>query len=80
MEDVNKQGGIAFLLAYFSVYDKYFFLPIDSLKTFWQEAQNGGRKSIPYSAFEPKYELRLEKDSVLNYLEGINTYLKQKEI
>ena len=78
MEDFNKQGGIAFLLVYFSVYGKYFFLPIDSLKAFWQKSQNGGRKSIPYNAFEPKYELRLEKDSVLNYLEGINTYLKQK--
>ena len=80
MEDFNRQGGVAFLLVYFSLYDKYFFLPIDSLKAFWQKAQNGGRKSIPYNAFEPKYELRLEKDSVLNYLEGINTYLRQKEI
>ncbi len=78
MEDFNKQGGVAFLLVYFSNHDKYFFLPMKTLKKYWQGAQNGGRKSIPYDAFEEKYELKLERDSVLNYLEGINTYLKEK--
>ncbi|MBE6009018.1 MAG: Holliday junction resolvase RecU [Lachnospiraceae bacterium] len=78
MEDFNKQGGVAFLLIYFSEYNRYFFLPVEVLKKYWGKAQSGGRKSIPYSAFEDKYELFLERDSVLNYLEGINTYLNEK--
>lgn len=76
MEDFNGQGGVAFLLVYFSAYNRYFFLPVEVLKKYWKAAQDGGRKSIPFSAFEDKYELKLERDSVLNYLEGINTYLK----
>ena len=78
MEDFNGQGGVAFLLIFFSEYNRYFFLPFEVLKTYWDKAQNGGRKSIPYTAFEDKYELSLERDSVLNYLEGINTYLNEK--
>lgn len=79
MEDFEKQGGVSFLLVFFSEYNRYFFLPMDVLKKYWSEAQRGGRKSVPYSAFADEYELVLERDSVLNYLEGINTYLKNKD-
>jgi Penicillin-binding protein-related factor A, putative recombinase len=78
MEDFNSQGGVAFLLVYFSAVGKHFFLPVEVLKQYWQQAQNGGRKSIPYAAFEDKYEILTKRSGVLNYLEAVNTYLVAK--
>lgn len=78
MEDFNSQGGVAFLLVHFSFEGKYFFLPVEVLKRYWQKAQEGGRKSIPFSAFEDKYEIVTKRSGLLNYLEAVNTYLVEK--
>ena len=75
MEDFNRHGGVAFLLVHFSGVGKYFFLPIEVLKHYWQQAQKGGRKSIPLSAFEEQYEIVTKRSGLLNYLEAVNTYL-----
>lgn len=80
MEDFNKQKGAAFLLVHFSAYGKYFFLPMEVLKKYWTQAEEGGRKSIPFDAFEQRYEIKIEKNSIINYLEALNTYLTCKKI
>ena len=79
MEDFNRQKGVAFLLVHFSAYGKYFFLPVEILKFYWQQAEQGGRKSIPFDAFEQSYEVFIEKNSVINYLKALNTYLSSKK-
>ena len=53
-------------------------LPCRDQSKYWSEAEAGGRKSIPYSAFEEKYEVSFEKNSIINYLEALNTYLISK--
>jgi recombination protein U len=78
MEDFNSQGGVSFLLIHFSAIGKYFFLPVEVLKQYWQQAQNGGRKSIPLAAFEDRYEIVTKRSGLLNYLEAVNTYLVEK--
>lgn len=57
MEDFQAQRGIAFLLVYFSTLGEYYFLPLETLQVYWEAAQKGGRKSIPYAAFEKKYQI-----------------------
>ena len=79
MDDFNKQGGVAFLLIHFSAMGKYYFLPVEVLKKYWQQAQSGGRKSIPIDAFEDKYEIVTKRGGLLNYLEAVNTYLVGKK-
>ena len=80
MEDFNRQNGAAFLLVHFSLYGEYYFLPVEVLKKYYDGAENGGRKSIPYSAFEKRYEVFIEKNSIINYLEALNTYLINKNL
>ncbi len=79
MEDFQAQKGIAFLLVYFSAMDEYYFLPIEVLRRYWQAAQTGGRKSIPYAAFERRYEIRRQRNGMLHYLEAIAKYLEATE-
>lgn len=80
MEDFSRQDGIAFLLVHFSFCDEYYLLPFEVLKSFYENSQKeGGRKSIPYSAFEDKYRIYNKNGFVLHYLEAVSTYLKMKE-
>ena len=75
MEAFVKQQGIAFMLVNFALYDRFFFLPFERLKEYWDIAQNGGRKSIPFAEFEERYEVQYIGGN-LKYLDAINTYLE----
>ena len=79
MERFLLQGGISFLLVHFSLLGKYYFLPFDVLKTHWEAAKNGGRKSIPMAAFEEKFEIMQERNGILNYLKAINICLLEQK-
>lgn len=70
LKNIQKHGGIAFLLVAWNMYHEYYLLPFDVLYSYWQEAQNDGRKSIPYLAFQQKAHLIKE-----GYLPRLN-YLK----
>jgi len=74
MEDFVRQKGIAFMLVNFAALNECFFLSFGDLQPFWQAAQKGGRKSIPYEAFDHKYLIE-QKGGHLKYLDGINTYI-----
>lgn len=75
MKHFEKQGGISFLLVNFKQTDEYFYLPFDVLLEYWDNAQSGGRKSIPYSAFNSELLIFQGNGYPLNYLEALNTYL-----
>lgn len=78
MEEFREQRGLSFLLVHFSAGDEYFLLPFETLKVYWENAAKGGRKSIPYDAFEEKYRIR-QNGSLLHYLETISLYLEETE-
>jgi len=75
MEAFSQQEGVAFLLVHFKTEGQIFFLPIEEIRKHYDTAQNGGRKSIPHSAFESKYLVRNEEGFPVHYLKAINTYL-----
>ncbi len=76
MFDFEKQGGISFLIVFFKKYNKYFILPTDKLVSYYNNIQEGGRKSIPYSEFDSKLEIHIQKSAYLNYLDKLNELLK----
>ena len=79
LEDFQKQEGVAFLLVYFIEYNQYFMLPFEILKKYWDRAQEGGRKSIPYDAFPKDLEIYSKGGAYIHYLEALNTYLVRKK-
>lgn len=76
MQDFVKQGGEAFIIVYFKKYDEYFMMPIKELVVFYNEAQKGGRKSIPYKDFNQDYKIPIEGGFYLNYIKTLNKYLQ----
>jgi len=78
LEEVKKCGGIAFLIVNWKYYDKYFFLPIEIISSYWHQ-KDISRKSIPYSEFlKSAYEIKLGFHPRLNYLKIIDDYYLNK--
>ncbi len=78
MREFKKHGGVAFLLVHCQDLEEYYFLPFEVLEKYWKAAQEGGRKSIPYTAFEQKYRIHNKNGCPVHYLEAINTYLTEE--
>ena len=78
MGEFRRQRGLSFLLVHFSAADAYYLLPFETLKIYWENAERGGRKSIPLAAFEEKYSIR-QTGNLLHYLEAVSLYLEETE-
>lgn len=80
MKDFVKQGGEAFLIIYFKKYDEYFLLAISDLEPYYENALKGGRKSIPYKAFNREYLIGVEGGLYLNYIRTLDKYLQISQV
>jgi recombination protein U len=76
MENFIKQGGEAFFIVYFKKHDTYFLTPFEHIKVFYDQALQGGRKSIPYEAFDKNYTIAVEGGLYLNYIQTLAQYLQ----
>ncbi|ARK23287.1 hypothetical protein SporoP37_00335 [Sporosarcina sp. P37] len=64
-----KQGAHAFVLLYFSERGEHYMLHMGLLQEYWENAQQGGRKSIEYSVISSRCEpLQAEEGYPLHYL------------
>jgi recombination protein U len=72
---VHEQGAIAFFLIEFSKHHEVYILPIKEALEWLDEAENGGRKSIPYDWFVTHCELvQTYKDIPLHYLSRLGVF------
>lgn len=69
---VREQGAIAFFLVEFSKLKEVYILTIEQALTWLEEAENGGRKSIPYAWFLEHCQLVMNHSGIpLHYLEPL---------
>ena len=74
MAQFIKQKGVAFIIVNFALYEECYLLPFELLKSYWDAAQKGGRKSIPYDAFKQGYRID-RRGGYIHYLEALDKYL-----
>ena len=82
MERFEQQGGISFLLVYFTARNEFYYLPFRVLKHYVNRVEEGHPKNFKYAELDPSYFIRQEGAALVHYLEGINTDLvsrKEKE-
>ncbi len=75
MRAFQKQEGIAFIVVYFTNHELFYLLPFDVIEVYWDKSQNGGRKSIPMSAFDERLKIRGKSGYLVHYLEALSAYL-----
>ena len=70
MEEFEEQGGIAFIILYFTAQDEIYYIPYRHIAVFWKRMEEGGRKSFTYEELDT-YILTgvCEKDEVKKKIE-----------
>ena len=79
MEDFEKQGGISFLIVYYSGRDELYYMPYREMKIFWERSVNGGRKSIRMEELNPLHFMKLKSGFLVPYLDAIQMDLDERE-
>ncbi|MGI6110250.1 MAG: Holliday junction resolvase RecU [Eubacteriaceae bacterium] len=79
MKAFTEQDGLAFLIVLFRNEDASFLLPCEILFHYWDQAREGGRKSIPRCAFEDQYRIPSQGNIRMHYLESVSVYLSNRD-
>ncbi len=73
LKNIERHGGIAFLLVAWSMYNEYYLLPFEVLNEYWENSLKDGRKSIPYEVFQQRaYPIKEGYLPRLDYLKVID--------
>ena len=79
MEKFEGQGGIAFLLVYYTGRDELYYMRYEQIRKFWDRAQQGGRKSIRFEELEPDWFFELKQGYLVPYLDMIQKDLHMRD-
>lgn len=79
MKEYEEQGGISFLILYYTSREEMYYLPFARLQEFWNRMQGGGRKSFTYDEVDKDYVIRSKRDMLVHYLEPLSMDLAQRD-
>lgn len=79
MEDFEKQGGISFILLYYSHLDETYYIPFEDVKRFFDRSRGGGRKSFTYEEINKEFIVKKAPGALVHYLEGIQLDLSKRD-
>ncbi len=79
MKEFEGQGGIAFLIIYYTHRELFLYLPFSRLYSFWRRKEEGGRKSFLLTEVDLGYEIHFREGTLLHYLEPLQLDLMYRE-
>ena len=84
MKEFERQGGVAFLLIYYSHREKIYFMRCDEMVKFYDRAydesdRGDARKSFRFDELDERFLYDMPAEPFINYLEYVNDYLDYKE-
>lgn len=79
MLDFERQGGIAFLLLFFTRNDQFYYLRLEKLMEFWNRAKEGGRKSFRMEELEDDFFFKRSGSVLVPYLDMLQKDLNLRD-
>lgn len=79
MEEFEKQGGIAFILIYYTSRNILYYMRFEELHRFWMRAKEGGRKSFRFDELDSRFFLEFMRGCYVPYLDAMNLDLELRE-
>ena len=79
LEKFEQQGGISFLLIYFTAREELYYMQYRQIRRFWDRAEDGGRKSFRLDELEPGWFMKLQNGSFIPYLDYIQKDLDTRD-
>lgn len=77
MREFEEQGGISFIVLYFSQKDELYYIPFKDIDFFYKRAEEGGRKSFRYDEIDLTQKIG-NKGVPVHFLENINIDLARR--
>lgn len=78
MREFEEQGGIAFIVLYWTAKDEIYYIPFEELCRFWNRMQQGGRKSFTYGEMDRSWRIGRHRDVLVHYLEMVQRDLERR--
>ncbi len=79
MKDFEEQQGVAFILIHYTKRDIFYYLTCDKLKSFWDRAVDGGRKSFRFEELEEEFFFKPKAGLFVPYLDMVQIDLLRRE-
>ncbi len=80
MEEFEEQGGVAFVLIYFTERNDMYYLRFKELREYYERIERDGHaKNFKYNELEDDYFLKPRGPAIVNYLEGLSLDLSERE-
>ena len=79
MKDFEAQGGISFIVVYYTHRDEMYYVPFRDLLRFWERMKAGGRKSFRFEEIDRAFLVRRKGEYLCHYLEAVNMDLLQRD-
>lgn len=79
MQNFEKQGGVSFLIIYYSTRNELYYMRFDEIRKFWERAKNGGRKSIRIEELSPEFFMELRNACYVPYLDALQKDLNLRD-
>lgn len=71
MREFERQGGIAFLILYYTMLDEFYYMPFSEVEAVWKRMEDGGRKSFTYDELKKDLPIRRKGEYLCHYLEPL---------
>jgi recombination protein U len=71
MGEFERQGGIAFIIVFFTEIDQMYYIPYSDVSRFYQRSQNGGRKSFTLDEINREFIIKSKNGIMVHYLEAL---------
>lgn len=79
MRQYEEQGGISFLLIYFTSRHVCYYMSFQEMMKYWNRAKEGGVKHFKYEELDIDFFVPLKQGMILHYLECLQKVLEQKD-
>ena len=79
MKEFEEQGGISFLIIYFTERNDLYYMPFRELKLYIERVNEGHAKNFKYSELDDDFFLKSEGGALVHYLNGIEKDLNERE-
>ena len=79
MRQYEEQGGISFLLIYFTSRHVCYYMSFQEMMKYWNRAKEGGVKHFKYEELDIGFFVPLKQGMILHYLECLQKVLEQKD-
>ena len=78
MEDFEAQGGVAFILIFFTARDEKYYIPYKDIRKFTDRAAEGGLRHFKYDEIDRSFLIRQKGGALVHYLEQLQMDLESR--